>query len=135
MSDTASRRILVERRVRKVPAIVVDRPPLEPARVVLGLIVGVIVGLVLGFLMWLLLRTGGTEGSSDLFGHSTGFFGLSFLHPYVGSTALLGLLAGTAWGLLYGRTVSPRRDVVEVEVPVRPLRRRRSASTALERRS
>lgn len=126
MSDTASVKVQQERRTRKVPAIVLDRPGFQPARMITFLLVGTVVGATLGFLYWWLLGSGPDDVAIP--GQATGL-----LPPYVLPFLLIGLLVGLAWGFLEGRTVTPRRDTVEVEV-ARARIRRRSTSTEIERR-
>jgi hypothetical protein len=126
VSDTDTVRVRSERRTRKVPAIVLERPALRPGRMLLGFLAGTGAGLVLGVLSYLMLQAG--PDHAELPGRATGF-----LPPYVGSYLVVGLIVGLAWAFLEGRTVTPRRDVVEVEVSAGRFRRR-STSTAIERR-
>lgn len=126
MSDTAEVKVKKERRVRSIPAIVLDRPALRPARMVFGFFVGALVGGLLGLATWFLLRAG--PEAAELPGRQA-----SFLPPYALPFTLLGVLAGLVWAFLEGRTVTPRRSTIEIEVSSGRLHRR-SHSTALERR-
>ena len=115
-----------ERRTRKVPAIVIDRPSLQPARVVFFTLVGAGIGVGLGLLSAWYFGQAATGGEA-LPGADAGF-----LPPYTLPFLITGVAAGLAYGLLEGRAVTPRRDTVEIEVGASRLRR--SSSTALQRR-
>ena len=127
MSDTAEAQAPKQpRRVRKVPAIVLERSRGRAGRMLFGFLVGTGLGIAMAVLLTLRLGVGAAgEGLPGM--------GASGLPPYVLPFALIGLLVGLLWALLEGRSVTPRRDTVEIEVVSGRLSRR-SSSTELMRR-
>ena len=120
MSDTAS-----VRKMRKIPAIVVDRSSGSGRRLLIGLLLGVVIALGGA----VLLTLGAQHGPEVIVpGARAG------LPPYVVASVVLGALLGLALGWCYKRSVTPRIEVVEIELPPPSLRLQLSRSSALVRR-
>ena len=127
MTDTAEVRQKSVRETRRAPVIAMDRPPLRAGRMLFGFLLGAGLGLGIGLLHWWLLgRSSNADGIPVV---NTGW-----VMPFWGTYLVLGLVSGLAWAFMEGRSVAPRREVIEVEVATTRLRRRTSSSTALERR-
>jgi hypothetical protein len=107
---------------RKIPKIVIDRPPLADTRLLLALACGMVGGIVVGGILWLLMLTG----------ESTDFpqaLRTPEQPPYVWAWVLIGMLGGFMFGWGYKRETTVRLE--KVDAP--DMSRRRSTSTALAR--
>ena len=107
---------------RKIPKIVIDRPPLAETRLLLALACGMAGGILVGAILWLLML----GGESADFPHALLAPEQS---PYIWGWVIIGMLGGFMFGWGYKRETTVRLE--KVDAP--DMSRRRSTSTAIAR--
>jgi hypothetical protein len=108
---------------RKIPKIVIDRPPLSDTRLLLALACGMAGGLLFGVILWLLMERGETDAFPKILEAPE-------QSPYVWGWVVVGMILGFMFGWGYKRETTARLEKVDAPEPTR---RRRSTSTALAR--